>query len=118
MTRHQGFDVRVAPEVERELKDLAHGHGHAAVDARRIRQAIQRLEAEGTWANGVRKMQSLALWELRAGDYRLFFCQLRGTRRLAVGAMARKSRQRLPMRHLKRIETEVRRWREELEEMA
>ena len=61
-------------------------------------------------------MQSLDLWELRAGDYRLFFSPVRGSQRLAVGSITRKARRKLPMRHLTRIEKQVHRWRAEVEE--
>ena len=116
MTRHQRFDVRVAPEIERALKEMAAAHGAAAADSQRMLRALRRLREEGVWACEVQKLQSLDLWEVRAGEYRLFFCPIRGTRRLAVGAMVRKSRQRLPMRRLRRIESRVHRWCIEVEE--
>ena len=116
MTRHQEFDVRLSPDVERALDALAAAGGIGAADSRRAMRALRRLREEGVWARGVQRMRSLDLWEIRAGDYRLFFCPVPGTRRLAVGAMVRKTRQKLPMRQLKRVESRVRQWRAEVEE--
>ena len=62
-----------------------------------------------------KKLKSLDLWEIRAGDARLFFCLVPGTQQLAVGAMVVKTVRRLPMTQLKRIERACHRWRHVLE---
>ena len=116
MTRHESFDVRVAPDVEEVLTALAASRGSAATDSQRLLRALRHLRDEGIWARNVQKMQSLDLWELRAGDYRLCFCPVRDSRRLAVGSVARKARRKLPMRQLKQIEKKVHRWRAEVED--
>jgi len=116
MTRHRTFDVRVAPDVEQAVRAMAHRPGTASTDAKHVLAAQQRLAAFGTRANGAKKLRSLALWEIRAGRQRIFFCPVPGTRRLAVGALIVKSTSRLRTAKLKAIEHEVHRWRDELKE--
>ena len=113
MTRHRGFDVRVAPQVEQQLLRLAQRPGHSMVESRRIRAALLLLESMGTRASGTKKMKSLDLWEIRAGRYRLFFALVPGTSRIAVGALIAKDAQRIKMTRLKLIECKVHQWRDE-----
>ena len=114
MTRQEGFDVRVAPAVADQVRALALRSGDPADDARRIYAAQDRLARNGTRAEGVRKLRSLDLWEIRAGRYRLFFCLVPGTRRLAVGAPQAKTSGRIRMATLRQIELDVHRWRDRL----
>lgn len=116
MTRHEGFDVRLAPEVVRAIRELTRQSGKAVDDVRRIYAAQDALRRTGTRAAGVKKLRSLETWEIRAGRYRLFFCRLPGTRVIAVGAVVVKSSRRIRMARLRQIERRVQAWRRELEE--
>ena len=114
MTRHQRFDVRVAPEVEKRMLDLAERSGAARVESRHIRAALLLLGSMGTRAHGAKKLKSLELWEIRAGRHRLFFTLVPGTRRLAVGALIAKDARRIGMTRLKLIERKVHLWRDKV----
>ena len=107
MTRHQRFDVRLAPEVAEAVCELAERPGAGAAQARRLRTAIWHLSVEGTRASGAKKLRSLDLWEIRVGDYRVFFCPVRRTKQVAVATMLTKTVRRLPMRRQKHIEAKV-----------
>jgi hypothetical protein len=115
MTRRKGFDVCVAPQVERHIRRLAQHGGAAADDARHLLAAQDRLALNGTRADGVKKLRALDLWEIRAGRYRLFFCLVPRSNLLAVGVVLAKTSRRIRMARLKRIELEVHQWRDELE---
>ena len=115
MTRPQGFDVRVAPEVERVVGELALRRGKSMDDARWISAAQDRLARSGTRAEGAKKLRALDLWEIRAGRYRLFFCLVPRTNLIAVGAVLAKSSRRIRMAQLKRVERNVHSWRDRLE---
>lgn len=112
MARHRGFDIRLAPKVEEQVRELARRHQG---EVRQLIGAQDRLAREGTRAPGVKRLSSLDLWEVRAGRTRLYFCPVRGTNQLAVGAMAVKTTKRLRMARLKDIERSVHHWRAELE---
>jgi hypothetical protein len=114
MTRPQRWDVRIAPDVEEQVRALARRSGDSMNDARRISVAQDRLAYGGTRASGVKKIRSLDLWEIRAGRHRLFFCLVPGTNQLAVGALFEKTSRRIEMARLRQIEREVHRWRDAL----
>ena len=113
MTRHRGFDVRVSPEVEAQIREWARTQRS---DARKVIDAQDRLAREGTRAPGAKKLQGLDLWEIRAGRFRVFFCLVPRTNQLAIGAVLAKTARRIRMAKLKRVEREVHRWREESEQ--
>jgi hypothetical protein len=108
MTRHQGFDVRVAPEVEAALlRGDPQLHARFTVEMRRLRE-------HGTRSRSAKKLHGLDLWEVRIADHRAFFRRIPGTRTIAVGALVVKRRKRLRMGKLRVIERQVRRWENEL----
>jgi len=114
MTRHQGFDVRVAPEV---LATLARSPKRPASTERTkgFARAMRRLRREGTRAEGVKKLKGLDLWEIRFESHRAFFRLVPRTRTIAVGFVQTKKSWRIPMRRLRHIERVVRGWSDELE---
>jgi len=83
-------------------------------DARWISAAQDRLARNGTRAEGTKKLRALDLWEIRAGQFRLFFCPVPGQRVLAVGSVVVKSSRRIKMAKLQQIERAVHRWRDTL----
>ena len=113
MTRHQGFDVRVAPEVEDVLRRSESSgtslRGRFLVEA-------ERLAAFGLRSRSARKLRGLDLWEARVGDHRAFFRLVPGTRTIAVGALVSKRTRRLRMDKLRAIERQVRTWENELKD--
>ena len=88
--------------------------GAPSADMRRVWAAQERLARAGTRAKGARKLRSLDLWEIRAGQFRLFFCPVPGQRVLAVGSVVVKSSRRIKMAKLQQIERAVHRWRDTL----
>lgn len=110
MTRHPGFDIRIAPEVLGLLEQ-----SRDPTEEIRFFDAIDRLSRHGTRAPGTRKLKALDLWEIRFGESRAFFCLVPGTRILAVGVIAMKKTRRLKMSRLRWIEQTVHRWRRRLE---
>ncbi len=74
------------------------------------------LSISGTRATSVKKLRALDLWEIRVGDRRAFFCPVRGTSILAVGALEPKRAKRFRMTKLRAIEQRVHRWRDAMEE--
>ncbi len=116
MTRHSGWEVRVSPDVKRTVQSAAHDHGASARLPRDFRRAMNRLNRNGTRAAGAKKLKSLDLWEIRIGVYRAYFCPIRGTDVIAVGALVVKKTRRHRSSLLKTIETRVHRWRDAVEE--
>ena len=112
MTRHQRFDVRVAPEV---VEVLSSRKASASL-SQQFGQAMRRLEQFGTRATGAKKLAGLNLWEIRAGEYRAYFCPVPGKRVLAVGALVPKKAKRHRSARLSSIETRVHRWRRAVQE--
>jgi hypothetical protein len=108
MTRRQGFDVRVAPEVEAALLQ-----GHPRLSAK-FTVEMRRLREYGTRSRSAKKLRGLDLWEARVADHRAFFRLIPGTRTIAVGALVAKRRKRLRMDKLRVIERQVHRWESEL----
>jgi hypothetical protein len=115
MTRHQRFDVRVAPEVERVLSEA--DRSGTPLRARFLTQ-MDRLAANGTDARSVKKLTNHELWEVRAGSYRAFFRPVLGTRTIAVGVLAAKRTKRLSAVRLRIIERQVQTWVDELSDEA
>lgn len=110
MTRHEGFDVRVAPEVYESI-ELTRDPREAAA----FFDAVDRLARHGTRASGAKKLKGLDLWEIRFRDSRAFFDLVPGKRVIAVGAVTSKKSRRLRMSRLRVIEQQVQRWRRLLE---
>ena len=100
--------------MERQILGLAQRPGEPSEEARRIRAVLLLLASMGTRANGARKLQSLELWEVRAGRHRLFFSPVPGTHKLAVGALIVKEVRRIKMSRLRHIEHKVHIWRDAL----
>ncbi len=117
MTRHTGWDVRISPDVIRAVRDTTVSGGSTPIRAQFVTE-IDRLQRFGTRANGVKKMRSLDLWEIRSGDRRVFFCLGPHAGMIAVGAIERKTSKRLRMTKLQTVERKVHRWRDQLEESA
>ena len=113
MTRHQGLDVRVAPEVRQLLRRSA--RSDARLQGRFITQ-MRRLGTSDTRARSAKKLVALDLWEVRIGSHRAFFCPVPGSRRIAVGALVFKDAQKLRMAKLRAIERQVHQWRDRLKE--
>lgn len=111
MTRHDGLDVRIAPEVEETLQRA--DRSGQQLRARFLTQA-DRLAANGLEAHEAKKLGSLDLWELRVGDHRAFLCSMPATRMIAVGALVAKRRSRLRPKTLQVIERQVRGWADAL----
>ena len=112
MTRHQGYDIRVAPEVKEQIRQLGLQRRR---ESRQAVSALDRLAHEGTRAAGASKLRGLDLWEVRAGQIRLFFSPVPRSRRIAVGAMVVKKTKRLRMARLRHLESVTHRWRTEVE---
>jgi hypothetical protein len=110
MTRHRGFDVRVAPHV---LESIDHAQDPRQPAA--FFDAVDRLARHGTRAPGAKKLKALDLWEIRFRDSRAFFTVVPGKRVIAVGAVTSKKSRRLRMSRLRTIEHQVQRWRRQLE---
>jgi mRNA-degrading endonuclease RelE of RelBE toxin-antitoxin system len=111
MTRPQGFDVRVAPEVEHVLQRA--DRSGTPLRARFLVET-ERLAAHGLRSRSTRKLGGLDLWEARIGDYRAFFRLVPGTRTIAIGALVAKRTKRLRMDKLRAIERQVRTWENDL----
>jgi hypothetical protein len=114
MTRHQGFDVRVAPDVLAALAGVPPGVPRTRI-ARAFAGAMDRLGHAGTHAAAAKKLKGLDLWEVRVEDRRVFFRPVARSNVIAVGFIATKRSRRLRMSRLKHIERAVRRWSDELE---
>ena len=114
MTRHQGFDVRISPQVLAALGS-ASGGAPRTRGARAFAEAMERLSREGTRAQGAKKLKGLDLWEMRFENRRAFFRLGPRSQMIAVGFALTKKSSRLPMRRLKHIERVVRAWSDELE---
>ena len=119
MTRLEGFDVRVAPEVWSALRGL--DRSDPGFRSRFVAE-MRRLKANGTRARSAKKLSGFELWEMRVGNYRAFLSPVPGSRRIAVGALVGKDSRRLRAQALRTIEREVHRSRdrqkEELDEMG
>jgi hypothetical protein len=115
MTRPQRWDVRIAPDVEEQVRALARRDPHARFVAD-IKSAMALMIVSGTRATGVKKLRGLDLWEIRISDHRAFFCPVRGTSVLAVGALEAKKTEKFKMTRLRAIERRVHHWRDNLEE--
>ena len=112
MTRPQGFDVRVAPDVV----DVLSSRRACVGLAQQFGQAMRRLEQFGTRATGAKKLAGLDPWEIRAGEHRAYFCPVPGKRVLAVGALIPKKAKRHRSARLLVITARVHRWREAVQE--
>ncbi len=110
MTRHDAYDVRVAPEVLEQIE-----RSRDPRELVRFFDALDRLSRQGTRAPSAKKLESLDLWEVRYGDRRAFFCLVPGTTMLAVGAVLVKRSRKLRMSRLRAAERSVHRWRRRLE---
>lgn len=66
----------------------------------------------------MKKLRGLDLWEMRTGDHRAFFCPVRGTNLLAVGAFGSKKTAKFKMTKLRAIERRVHHWGDNLEETS
>jgi hypothetical protein len=117
MTRPQRWNVRVSPTVEEQVRLLARRDPHARLVAD-IKIAMALLSVSGTRATGVKKLRGLDLWEMRIGDHRAFFCPVRGTNLLAVGALESKKTAKFKMTKLRAIERRVHHWGDNLEETS
>ncbi len=115
MTRHSGWEVRVSAEVNEAIVREARREADARIVAD-VRNAMGLLRINGTRATGAKKLRALDLWEIRIGDFRAYFCPVRGTNLLAVGALEAKRTRRLRMTKLRMIERRVHRWRDTLKE--
>lgn len=114
MTRHERFDVRVAPEV---LASVG-GERSRVPDtgqARAFASAMERLRREGTRASAVKKLQGLDLWEARIGDQRVFLRPVPHSNLIAVGAILTKKSRRIRMSRLQDVERVVRAWSDRVE---
>jgi hypothetical protein len=114
MTRHQGWDVHVAPDVPAAIDE---GAAKSERTKRRaaFAGAMDRLGRQGTRTNGVKKMKGLDLWELRIGDTRVFFIRVTRSNLIAVGAIATKRSRRMRMSRLQHIERVVHEWGDRVE---
>ncbi len=112
MTRHEGCTVHVSRRVREQIRQLGQRHQR---ESHQATSALDRLARAGTRASGVSKLQGLDLWEIRAGQVRLFFCPVAGSHEVAVGAMTVKKTKRLRMTRLKHLESVVHGWRAEVE---
>lgn len=111
MTRHQGFDVRVAPDVRRVL--LQADRSGTPLRARFVVES-ERLATYGLRSRSAKKLRGLDLWEVRIGDHRAFIRLVPETRTIAVGALVAKRTRRLPIEKLRVIERQIREWENEL----
>lgn len=114
MTRPQGFDVRVAPEVLARYEGRSKG-ARRSRDARSFADAMERLRREGTRATGAKKLKGFDLWEIRADDQRAFFRPVPRSNRIAVGYVLTKTTRRLWSSRLRHIERIVGQWCDALE---
>lgn len=114
MTRHQRFDVRVAPPVLEAVAGISLGVPQTR-RARAFADAMERLRREGTRAHGAKKLKGLDLWEIRADEWRAFFVPVPRGRRIAVGAILAKRSRRVRMSRLKHIERVVHDWSDQVE---
>jgi hypothetical protein len=108
------WQVRVSVDIEDRMRGLARERPSARLAAD-FRAALDRLATSGTRANGVKKLSSLQLWQVRIGDHRAFFDLVPGSRVIALGALVTKRRSRLDMKELMAVQRRVHRWRDELE---
>jgi len=108
------WQVRVSVDIEDRMRGLARKRPSARLAAD-FRAALDRLAMSGTRANGVKKLSSLQLWQVRIGDHRAFFDLVPGSRVIALGALVTKRRSRLDMKELMAVQRRVHRWRDELE---
>jgi hypothetical protein len=111
MTRHQGFDVRVAPEVARVVRSQK----TPVILPQQFGRAMRRLEHYGTRAAGVRKLADMDLWDIRLGDHRAHFSPVPGTKVIAVGVVLTTKTKRHKRTELAAVESRVHRWRDTVE---
>ncbi len=111
MTRRQGFDIRVAPEVW----NVVRSRKAPVALPQQFQNAMRRLEHYGTKAAGAKKLTDAEFWEIRFGDYRAYFCPVRGVRAIAVGVVLAKKTKRHRPAELAAVESRVHRWRDTVE---
>lgn len=108
MTPDALWTIELSPEVEKVLLESQQATGSRARLAVHLGHALDLLAANGPRANGAKRLNDLAMYEIRVQDHRLYFDTVPGGRTIAATVLAPKTTGRLPMKTYKIYERRVR----------